>query len=149
MAVQAVPPGYHTITPYLAVRDAARLIDFLKQAFDAKAVETVKTPDGAVMHAEVQVGDSKLMIGQMDPKDLGERNSFMPAMLYMYVSDVDAVYKKAVEAGGKVVMEPIDQFYGDRSGAIEDMAGNQWWIATHKEDMSADELARRASQRKG
>ncbi len=146
MKVRGIPEGYHTITPYFAVRDAFGLIEFLKLAFDAKA-DVTTMPDGAFMHAEVQVGDSKVMVGQV-PKDM-EDGKLMPAMLYMYVNDVDAVYKRAIQAGGKSVLEPIDQFYGDRSGAVTDPAGNQWWIATRKEDMSSEELARRASERKG
>ena len=145
MNVKAIPEGYHTITPYFSVHGAASLIEFLQNAFDAQVSERLATPDGTVMHAQVKVGDSVVMIAEA-PKDGSAK--LMPAMLYMYVTDVDAVYKKAVEAGGKSIMAPVDQFYGDRSGAVEDMAGNQWWIATHKEGMSSEELMRRASQRK-
>ena len=147
MNVKAIPEGYHTITSYFAVRDAAGLIKFLKRAFDAREIELLAMPDGTVMHAQMQVGDSMVMIGHVPP-DTPEQK-LMPAMLYMYVNDVDAAYKKAIEAGGKSVMEPVDQFYGDRSGALNDPAGNQWWIATRKEDVSAEELMRRASERKG
>ena len=145
MNVKPIPDGYHTLTPYFAVRDAAGLIEFLQQAFDADVTERLAMPDGTVMHAQVKVGDSMVMIGQAGD----EQYKLMHAMLYMYVKDADAVYKKAVQAGGKSVMEPVDQFYGDRSGAVEDPAGNQWWIATRKEDVSSEELLRRASQRKG
>lgn len=144
MSVKPIPDGYHTITPYFAVREAGKLLDFLKRAFDAEEVDTLKTPDGSVMHAAVKVGDSMVMIGQTsDDPDY----KLMPAMLYLYVNDADAMYKQAVQAGAKSVMEPIDQFYGDRSGAVEDPAGNQWWIATRKEELSSEELMRRASQR--
>lgn len=146
MAVKGIPEGYHTITPYFSVRGASELIEFLKQAFDAEEFERHATPDGTILNSQVKVGDSIVLIAEA-PKDMGDRK-LMPAMLYMYVNDVDAVYKKAVQAGGKSIMEPVDQFYGDRSGAVEDMAGNQWWIATHKEEMSSEELIRRASQRK-
>ena len=146
MKVKPIPEGYHTITPYFAVRDAAGLIDFLKRAFAVDVLEQMAMPDGTVMHAQLRIGDSMVMIGQL-PKE-GE-HKLMPAMLYMYVEDADAVFNKAVQAGGKVIMAPVDQFYGDRSGAVEDPAGNQWWISTHKEDMSSEELRRRASQRKG
>jgi PhnB protein len=146
MKVKAIPEGCHTITPYYSERDAAKLIDFLKQAFDAKEIEMLAMPDGTVMHAQMLVGDSMVMIGQA-PKDEGHK--LMPAMLYMYVNDADAVYKRAIQAGAKSIMEPVDQFYGDRSGTVEDQAGNQWWIATHKEDMSSEELIRRAARRKG
>ena len=144
MTVKAIPEGYHTITPYFAVRDAAGLIDFLKRAFDAAETERMEMPDGTVGHAQLRIGDSPVMIGQLPPSE----QKLMPAMLYMYVADADAVYRKAILAGGKSVMEPVDQFYGDRSGAVEDPAGNQWWIATRKEDVSSEELMRRAAQRK-
>jgi PhnB protein len=144
MAVKAIPDGFHTITPYFAVRDAASLITFLKRAFDAQEIDRLAAPDGTVMHATVKIGDSTTMIGGVtDPN-----YKLMPAMLYLYVQDCDALYKKAIQAGGKSVMEPTDQFYGDRSGAIEDPAGNQWWIATRKEDLSSEELMKRASQRR-
>ena len=143
MSVKAIPDGFHTITPYFAVRDAAKLLDFLKRAFGAEEMDVMKMPDGKVMHAIAKIGDSMVMIGQADDPNY----NLMPAMLYLYVNDADALYKQAMQAGAKSVMEPKDQFYGDRSGAIEDTAGNQWWIATHKEDMSPEELVRRASQR--
>ncbi|HYR85208.1 MAG TPA: VOC family protein [Terriglobia bacterium] len=146
MTARAIPEGYHTITSYFSVRDASRLVEFLKQAFDAEEAEMLRMPDGTIMHAALRVGDSMVMIGQV-PKDT-EENKLLRAMLYLYVNDVDAVFKKAVQAGGKSIMEPIDQFYGDRSGAVEDSAGNQWWIATHKEDVSEEEMLNRASQRK-
>ena len=145
MKVKAIPEGYHTITPYFSVRGANKLIQFFKQAFDAEEKEIYSNEDGTIINAEMRIGDSIVMIGEA-PKELGERK-LMTSMLYMYVSDADAVYKKAIQAGGKSIMEPADQFYGDRSGAVEDPAGNQWWIATHKEDMSREELVKRASQR--
>ena len=145
MAVKPIPDGYHTITSYFAVRDAARLMDFLKRAFDAEELDRLAMPDGQVMHGQMKIGDSMVMIGQV-PADATV--ALMPAMLYMYVTDADAAYKKAMQAGAKSVLEPIDQFYGDRSGAIEDPAGNQWWIATRKEDLSSKDLMERASQRK-
>ena len=145
MTVRAIPEGYHTITPYFAVRNAAGLIEFLERAFNAEVSERLAAPDGTVMHAQLKIGDSMVMIGHV-PKEADYK--LMPAMLYMYVEDADAVFKKAVQAGGKVVMEPVDQFYGDRSGAVEDPAGNQWWIATRKEDVSSEELMRRSAERK-
>jgi uncharacterized glyoxalase superfamily protein PhnB len=144
MAVKPIPDGFHTVTPYFAGRDAAGLIAFLKRAFDAQEIDRLATPDGTVMHATVKIGDSMAMIGHVtDPN-----YKLMPAMLHLYVQDCDAVYKKAIQAGGKSVMEPTDQFYGDRSGAVDDPAGNQWWIATRKEDLSNEELMKRASQRR-
>jgi len=145
MSAKPIPDGYHTITPYFAVRDAAKLMDFLKRAFDAEEVDKLAMPDGTVMHGQMKVGDSMVMIGHVPPD---ANYPLMPAMLYMYVKDADAAYRKAMQAGGKSVMEPIDQFYGDRSGAVEDPAGNQWWLATRKEDLTSEELMKRASQRK-
>ena len=139
MSIQPIPEGYHSITPYLMVRGAARLIDFLKQAFGATERARHNLPDGSIMHAEVQIGDSILMLGDA-------RGDCHPttAALYLYVPDVDAVYQRAVRAGAAVTMELADQFYGDRSGAVTDPAGNRWWIATHNEDVAAGELERRA-----
>jgi uncharacterized glyoxalase superfamily protein PhnB len=146
MKVKAIPEGYHTITPYFSVPDASQLIEFLKQAFDAKEIETHAMPDGTVINAQIKIGDSMILIADA-PKDAGERK-LMPAMLYMYVNDADAVHKRAIQAGGKSIMEPADQFYGDRVCAVEDMTGNQWWIATHKEEITQEELIKRAGQRK-
>jgi uncharacterized glyoxalase superfamily protein PhnB len=145
--MQGIPEGFHTLTPYLCVRGAAELIEFLKQAFDAQEIDRHTTPEGVVFHAAVKIGDSMVFVGEA-PKELGSR-ALMPAMLYMYVHDVDAVYAKAIQAGGKSIREPADQFYGDRSGAVEDAAGNQWWVATHKEDVTHEELSRRASLKNG
>lgn len=144
MSVNAIPKGYHTITPYLSVRDAHGLVDFLKRAFDGVA-EIHTMPDGSILNAQVQVGDSMVLIGQA-PKER-PADQLMPAMLYMYVENVDAVYRKAISAGAKSIIEPRDQFYGDRVGAVKDLAGNQWWIATHKEEMSSEEMTRRAANR--
>ncbi len=146
MKVEGIPEGYHTITPYLSVLDASGLIEFLKQAFDAKEIEMHTMPDGKIINAQIRIGDSMILIADA-PKEMGERK-LMPTMLYMYVNDADAVYKSAIQAGGKSIMEPADQFYGDRVGAVEDMAENQWWIATHKEEMSQEDLIKRAVQRK-
>jgi len=144
MSVNSIPQGYHTITPYFSVRDAHGLVDFLKRAFDA-VVEIHTMPDGSVLNAQVQVGDSMILVGQA-PKDQ-PADRLMPAMLYMYVENADLVYRKAIAAGGESIREPADQFYGDRVGAVRDLAGNQWWIATHKEEMSSEEMTRRAASR--
>lgn len=138
MAVRAIPEGFHSVTPYLVVHDVPKLIDFVRQAFGAAEVHRTATPDGKVMHAEVQIGDSRVMMGEA--RDMPP----IPAMLYLYVEDVDAVYDRAIRAGGISVTPPTDMFYGDRSGGVKDAHGNQWWIGTHKEDVPADELARRA-----
>lgn len=136
--VQPIPDGYHTVTPYLLVEDAAGLIPFLERAFGATLLGRYDSPDGRLMHASLQIGDSKVMMGQA-----AEQWPAMPAMLHLYVEDVDAVYRRAVEAGARSIREPEDQFYGDRSGGVVDPAGNQWWITTHIEDVSDEEMARR------
>jgi PhnB protein len=140
MTVKAIPDGYHTVTPYLVVEGAARLIDFMKAAFGAEERERLSRANGTIGHAEVQIGDSVLMIsdasGQWGP---------MPAAIYLYVPDTDATFRSAVRAGGTSVMEPADQFYGDRNAGVRDFAGNLWWIGTHKEDVPLDELERRAA----
>lgn len=139
MAVKPVPDGYHSVTPYLIVEGVAKLIDFLKFAFEAKETERHAKPDGTIMHSEVRIGDSIIMMGE----PTGEFKP-MPGSIYLYVNDTDAVYKRALQAGGTSIMEPADQFYGDRNAGVKDSSGNFWWIATHKEDVPPDELAKRA-----
>lgn len=142
MTVKPIPEGYHTVTPYLVVPGVAKLIDFLKQAFGAEEKERHARPDGGIMHAEVKIGNSIVMMGEPQ----GEFKSMpMPSMLYVYVNDVDDAYKRALQAGATSVMAPADQFYGDRNGGVKDAAGNLWWIATHIEDVSPEELAKRAA----
>ena len=134
-----IPDGYHSVTPYLAAPGIAKLIDFLKQAFGATEVERFSRPDGTVQHAEIKIGDSMVMLGE--PQDASKA---MPATLYVYVADTDATYQRAVQAGGRSLREPRDEFYGDRTAGVEDPLGNQWWIGTHIEDVSPEEIARRA-----
>ncbi len=138
ISTKPIPDGYHTLTPYLIVQDAAKEIDFLKRAFDAQETHRSTLPDGSIIHAELKVGDSMIMIG-----NARESWNPKPCALYVYVKDVDAAFHKAVEAGGKSLQEPKDQFYGDRSGGVEDSNGNFWWIATHIEDVSRQEIDRR------
>lgn len=140
--MKAVPDGYHTVTPYLVVEGVPRLIDFLKSAFDAVETELVPGPDGKIGHAEVRIGDSVVMMGEAS----GEWKP-MPAMIYLYLSDADASYKRALDAGATSLMEPADQFYGDRNAGVKDPCGNQWWVATRKENVSPEELKRRAEAR--
>lgn len=139
MAVKPIPDGYHNVTPYLVVPGVARLIDFLKNAFGAQEIERMTRPDGSVGHAEVRIGDSVVMMGE----PAGEAPA-MPATIYLYVEDTDAAYRRALEAGATSVMAPADQFYGDRNAGVKDPCGNQWWIATHVEDVPPEEMARRA-----
>ncbi|MCA6117177.1 VOC family protein [Bradyrhizobium sp. WSM 1738] len=140
--VKPVPEGYHTVTPYLVVDGADKIIRFMKEAFGAQPVfEPMMRPDGKVMHAEFRIGNSIVMIS-----DASERAKATSAMLYIYVPNVDAVYQMALKAGGTSVMEPADMFYGDRSGAVTDPAGNRWHIGTHIEDVSPAELKKRATE---
>jgi PhnB protein len=138
MAVKPIPEGYHTAVPYLVVNDADKLLTFLKAAFNGKVKEEHRTPDGKVMHADVVIGDSHIMMGQAN-----EKYGAMPGSVLLYVADCDALYNAALKAGAKSVQEMKNQFYGDRSGGVEDPTGNTWWISTHVEDVSPDELARR------
>jgi PhnB protein len=140
MVAKYVPEGHHTVTPYLTVRGAAKVIDFLKRAFGAEIThEPLKRPNGTIMHAEVKIGDSRVMIAEES-----EMAKAVPSSLYLYVPNVDSVYQQAVKAGGETLMEPMDMFYGDRSGGLKDPSGNSWMIATHKEDVAPKELAKRA-----
>jgi PhnB protein len=140
MTVNPIPEGYHSITPYLKVRAVARLLDFLKEAFDATETERMARGDGTIGHAEVSIGDSMVMMGEPQ----GDAAS-MPGTLYLYVPNVDATYRRALAAGATSVAEPTTQFYGDRHAGITDPAGNCWWIATHVEDVAPAEMQRRAA----
>ena len=139
MAVKPIPDGYHSVTPYLSVPGVAKLLDFLQQAFEAQELHRMPRPDGTIMHAEVRIGDSLVMMGE----PMGSAQP-MFGSLYLYVHDVDAVYKRALQAGATSTSEPADQFYGDRSAGVKDPVGNQWWIATHKEDVPPEEMTKRA-----
>lgn len=143
MAVKPIPDGYHTITPILVNEGADRVLEFIKAVFGATEVFMSRRPDGKIWHAEVQIGDSRLMMGEANEKNSGYKSS-----LSLYVEDVDAAYKRALDAGGKSQREPTDQFYGDRSAGVEDPAGNSWWISTHVEDVSPEELERRMAAQK-
>lgn len=141
MAVKPIPDGYHTVTPVLTVADAAALIQFLKQAFEAKEVYRLDGPNGTVMHAEVRIGTSMVMLGEATHECKPSH-----ATIALYVEDADALYKRALQAGAASVREPSDQFYGDRSAGVKDPAGNQWWIHTHIEDVPPEEIKRRAER---
>ncbi|MGD0668467.1 MAG: VOC family protein [Bryobacteraceae bacterium] len=141
--VSPIPAGYHTVTPYLAVAHADEVMQFVKHAFGAQEMFSHRAPDGSIMHAEAKIGDSIVMVGQA----AGETKP-RPSTVYLYVPDVDATYRAALNAGGKSVREPADQFYGDRNAAVEDTCGNQWFLATHIEDVSPEELRRRAAAQK-
>lgn len=142
MSVKPIPDGYHTITPYLVCENLSELIEFLKSAFGAIEKERHLSKTGRVMHAEVQIGDSIVMMGEA-------MDGFPPVQtsLYFYVEDTDSVYNKAIKAGGISLMEPANQFYGDRNAGVQDPSGNKWWIATHVEDVSAEEMERKSKEK--
>jgi PhnB protein len=139
--VKAVPEGYHSVTPYAVVEGADQMIQFLKTVFGAE--ETVRLPgaNGKVGHAEVRIGDALVMLA-----DWGPQNKAFPAMLHIYVDDSDAAYHRALAAGATSLREPTLEFYGDRMSGVTDAFGNQYWIATHVEDVSEEEMARRAKE---
>jgi uncharacterized glyoxalase superfamily protein PhnB len=141
MAVKPIPEGYHTITPYLVVKGAATLADFIKRAFGGREVHMMTMPDGTVAHGDLMIGDSHVMLGEANADWRSQ-----PTSLYVYVPDCDASFKQALAAGGASVQEPKTQFYGDRHGALKDPCGNTWWIATHVEDVPPQELERRAAE---
>jgi uncharacterized glyoxalase superfamily protein PhnB len=120
------------------VQGAGKLIDFMKAAFGAQEIVRMLQPDGSIGHTEMRIGDSMVMLGEAR-----DQWKAMPTTLYLYLEDVDAVYACALAAGATPVSEPKDQFYGDRSGAVQDMCGNFWWLATHVEDVSEEEMKRR------
>jgi PhnB protein len=134
--VKAKPDGYNNVTPYLVVSDAGKLIDFLKETFGAKERMRMPGPDGMVAHAELEIGDSVVMMGT-NPSDL------FPAMLYVYVDDADATYRKALAAGAVSTEEPNDTFYGDRRAEVRDPFGNRWSFATHIEDPTEEQIRER------
>jgi PhnB protein len=153
MAVKPIPDGYHSVTPYLVISGASRAIEFYQQAFGAKENMRLLGPDGCVGHAEIQIGDSRVMLadecpqrGAHSPQKLGGT----PVSLMLYVEDVDAVAARAVAAGAKELHPVKDQFYGDRSGTFSDPFGHVWTIASHREDVSPAELEKRmAAMMKG
>jgi PhnB protein len=143
MAVKPIPEGYHTITPYLVVEDAAKLVEFIENVFDGRLLFKLETDDGKISHGEFKIGDSILMFAEASEEWKPTRT-----LLHLYVEDADAVYQKALDAGANSVREPQDQFYGDRSATVQDSFGNFWGIATHIEDVSEEEMAKRISVEK-
>ncbi len=139
MTVNYIPKDHQHVIPYLVVEEIEPILDFVKQTFDAKETECIKGPGGVLMHAQVQIADSVVMFGRAR-----EQFQPMPACIYVYVKDTDAAFQKALAAGSTSVMEPQDQFYGDRNAGVKDVAGNMWWIGTHLEDVSTEELQKRA-----
>lgn len=148
-SVQPIPKGYHSITSYLVVNDAARAIDFYKRAFGAQEKMRMDGPGGKIGHAELKIGDSIIMLsdempgsGTRSPRSLGGTT----AGVFLYVENVDTVFKQAVSAGAKADAQPSDMFWGDRFGKLTDPFGHQWSLATHKEDIAPDEMAKRAKE---
>jgi PhnB protein len=149
MAVKKIPEGYHTITPYLIIKGASAAIEYYKKAFGA--VETVRmpAPGGTIGHAELKIGDSMVMLADEQP-EMGHRSpktiGGTAVSLVLYVEDVDAVFKRGLDAGGKTVRPVENQFYGDRMGTLEDPYGHVWSIGTHVEDVSPEEMERRMAE---
>jgi PhnB protein len=149
MAVNPIPEGYQSITPYLPIEGAADAIEFYKRAFGATERGRMEGPGGSVAHAEIQIGDSVVMLGDpfpqssiKPPTQLGGSS----AALFMYVEDVDALVQQAVDAGAKLTMPPEDQFWGDRYGKVTDPFGHEWQIATHVEDLTPEEMEARGRE---
>jgi PhnB protein len=148
--VKPIPEGFHTATPYLIAKDAAAAMEFYKKAFGATELERVTDPSGKVMHGEIKIGDSPIMITDENPaypdwlSPLSRGGT--PVHIYLYVEDVDAVFNRAIAAGAKELLPVKDQFYGDRSGGVTDPFGHIWYIATHIEDVAPDEIKKRAAQ---
>jgi PhnB protein len=147
MPVKPIPEGYHTLTPYLAIDGAAEAIEYYTKVFGAKERGRMLAPDGKIGHAELELGDSMLMVSDAfpqattrPPRELGGTT----ASVFMYVEDVDAVVQRAVDAGATITMEVADQFWGDRFGSIQDPFGHSWSIATHIEDVAPEEMTERA-----
>lgn len=146
--VKPIPDGYHSLTPYLAIKGAAQAIDFYKKVFGAIEAMRMPQPDGRVGHAELVIGDSKVMLAdEFDEMSFRGPNAFggSPVHLHLYVEDVDAVFQRALAAGAKEIRPVQDQFYGDRLGTLSDPYGHVWHISTHKEDLSGEEIQRRAA----
>jgi PhnB protein len=149
MGVKPIPEGYSTVTPYIAVDDAAKAIEFYKRAFGAKERVKMEGPPGKISHAELEIGDSVIMLSDpfpqsplKTPKEIGGTT----ASMLLYVEDVDEAVQQAVDAGAKITMEIENQFWGDRFGRVEDPFGQNWQIATHVEDVAPEEMAKRAEQ---
>ena len=149
MAVKHIPAGYHSVTPYLIVNDAERALDYYKTAFDASEVFRMGAPGGKIGHAEIQIGTSRVMLADENPASGAKaptQGVSTPVQLMIYVEDVDAMFKRALAAGAKEIQPIKNQFYGDRSGTLTDPFGHVWTIATHIEDVPADEMLRRAAE---
>lgn len=142
MSVKPIPENYPRVSPYLIVKNVNETMDFIQYVFEGKVREKMTMPDGSVNHGEMNIGESVIMMGKAS-------EDYLPlnAMLYIYIEDTDKAYKRAIEKGAVSVMEPSNQFYGDRNAGVKDKDGISWWIATHVEDVSPEELLRRNEAR--
>lgn len=149
MATKAIPPGYHSVTPYLIIDGAAKAIDFYKKAFDATELMRMESPDGRIGHAEIKIGDSQVMLADEYP-EMGYRSpqalGGAAVSLMVYVEQADQMFKQALASGAQELQPLKDQFYGDRSGTLKDPFGHVWTISTHVEDVAPEEMRRRAEQ---
>jgi PhnB protein len=144
--VNPIPAGHRTVTPYLAVKNGTRALEFYKKAFGATELSRLMMPDGRLGHAEIRVGDSIIMLSDEFPEYGGKAPDTLggsPVSLHLYVPDVDAFFQKALAAGAQERKPVMDQFYGDRAGQLQDPFGHLWWVATHKEDVAPEEMQRR------
>lgn len=144
MAVKPIPANYPRVSPYLIVKSVEETMDFIQYVFDGKVREKMKSPDGSVNHGEMSIGDSVIMMGKAT-----ENHEKQNVMLYIYVEDTDKAFERALEKGGESVMKPADQFYGDRNAGVKDKDGISWWMATHVEDVSPEEVQKRNEARAG
>ena len=148
-SVKPVPEGYHLVTPYLCIKGASEAIEFYKSAFDATELMRIPSPDGSIGHAEIQIGDSRIMISDGSPEmDFRSPATIdgTPVHVYMYVEDVDRIFAQANAAGATAMMPLEDQFWGDRTGTLVDPFGHRWYASTHKEDLTEEEIAARAAR---
>jgi len=142
--VKPIPDGFHSATPYLVVKGASAAIDFYKKAFGGKELFRMPDPSGKIMHAEITIGDSRIMLADETPAG-SQGPAATTSALYLYVEDVDTTFKQAVKAGGKETMAVQDMFWGDRTGKLTDPFGQRWQLATHTEDLTPEEVGERAA----
>ena len=148
-SVKPIPEGYHSVTPYLCIKGASEAIEFYKSAFDATELLRIPSPDGSIGHAEIQIGDSRIMIPDESPK-MDFRSpatiGWTPVHVYIYVEDADRIFAQANAAGATAMMPLEDQFWGDRTGTLVDPFGHRWYVSTHKEDLTEEEIGARAAK---
>ena len=150
MAVKAIPEGFHSLTPVITVADAKKAIEFYVKAFGAKEISRAPGPDGRLMHAEIKIGDSVLMLSDPFPEMGGGEapapDATLPSSIHLYVENADAAWERATSAGAKVTMPLMDMFWGDRYGKVRDPFGHTWAIATHKEDLTPEQMQKRQQE---